>query len=118
MPERKIEPFTFNGKTIYIEVTEAELDQVQLVASDQGLPDYAEYTSVKDKVIAAGEAVRDTIAALVETVQQGMAGAAPDEWTIEINLGFKGKAGIPFVSEGETNGAIKVSAKWKRQEGA
>ena len=37
---------------------------------------------------------------------------------VEVNLGFKGKTGLPFVAEGEANGAVKVSATWKRQQEA
>jgi hypothetical protein len=79
------------------------------------LPDYLEHTSVKDKMITAADAVRDTIAALAETVQQGLAALEPDEWKLELNLGFKGKTGLPFVAEGEANGAVKVCATWKRK---
>jgi hypothetical protein len=117
MTERRIEPFEFRGKTIYIEVTEAQLDRepALLAGSGQELPDYLEPTAVKDKVIAAGDIVRDTIAALAETVHQGLATLEPDEWKLEVNLGFKGKTGLPFVAEGEANGAVKVSATWKRK---
>jgi hypothetical protein len=115
MAERRIEPFEFHGKTIYIEVTDAQLGLS--VASGQGLPDDMEYTGLKDKAITAADAVRDTIAALAKTVHQGLGGLAPDEWKLEVNLGFKGKTGLPFVAEGETNGAVKVSATWKRKQG-
>ena len=120
MAERRIEPFAFHGKIIYIEVTEAQVDRVVAPpgVSDQELPDYIEYTGVQDKVIAAADAVRDTIAALAETVHQGLAALKPDEWKLEVNLGFKGKTGLPFVAEGEANGAVKVSATWKRQQEA
>lgn len=111
MAERRIEPFDFHGKIIYIEVTEAELEQP--ATGEQGLPEGFEYSSAKDRIVAAGDAVRDTIAALAETVHQGISSLKPEEWTLEVNLGFKGKAGIPFVSEGEANGAVKVTAKWK-----
>ena len=41
--------------------------------------------------------------------------AEPDEWTIEINLGFKANGGIPFITDGESHGAIKVTARWNRR---
>ena len=118
MTERRIEPFTFHGKIIYIEVTETQLDRVLALpgVSGQELPEDMEYTAVQDKVIAAADAVRDTIAALAETVHQGLAALKPDEWKLEVNLGFKGKTGLPFVAEDEANGAVKVSATWKRQQ--
>lgn len=104
MQERRIEPLEFNGETIYIEVVEAGLD------ASNGYED----TSAADKLAKAGEQVRITISALATTVHAALDAVKPDEWAIEINLGFKGKAGIPFLSEGEANGAIKVTAKWKR----
>ena len=120
MAERRIEPFEFHGKIIYIEITEAQLDRqpAPQTASGQKLPDDMEYTALTDKVIVAADAVRDTIAALAETVHQGLVALEPDEWKLELNLGFKGKTGLPFVAEGEANGAVKVCATWKRKQGA
>ncbi len=105
--QRSIQPFEFQGKTIYIEVTDME-------------PVGRELTSGRDtgpgKLALAGEAVRDTIAALAATVQQGMAALAPDEWKLEVTLGFKGKSGIPFIAQGEGSGSVKVSATWKPKQ--
>lgn len=119
MPERIIEPFEFYGKTIYIEVTEVKLYQTATlpVASGQGLPPYVGFTSTQDNVVAAGETVRDIIAALAETVQQGLTHVKPDEWQLEVNIGFKGQTRIPFLAEGEANGAVKVTATWKSKPG-
>ena len=101
MSQRNIEAVVFNGETIYVEVTEVEAD------------DY-EQTSTESRLVNAGEQVRSTISAVVTTVQQAFEKALPTEWTLEITLGFKGKAGIPFITEGEANGAVKVTAKWTR----
>jgi hypothetical protein len=120
MSDRKIEPFELQGKIIYIEVTEAEVEPGLVLppASEPELPSHMEHTSARDKLVSAGDAMRDTIAALAETVHQGIAHLAPDEWKMEVTLGFKGKTGIPYVAEGEANGAVKISATWKRPLGA
>ena len=120
MTGRHIAPFALQGKTVYIEVTEVEVSPAPAppAAAGPGLPSYAEYTSVSDKVRSTGEAIRETIAALAETVQQGLSHLQPDEWKLEVNLGFKGQTGIPFIVGGEANGAVKVTATWKAKQGS
>ncbi|MDH3598668.1 MAG: hypothetical protein OEU26_03395 [Candidatus Tectomicrobia bacterium] len=111
MTERRIEPLKFNGETIFIEVSEIEQDQT----SEETSPgDAYEDISAETRLIEAGERVRSTISTLAATVRHALDKVEPSEWTLEINLGFKGKAGIPFVTQGEANGAIKVTAKWQR----
>ena len=107
MQERQIEPLDFNGETIFIEVAEVEGGQL----SDDG----CEHTSTEAELIKTGERVRSTISTLADVVRSGLDRVDPTEWTLEINLGFKGKAGIPFITEGEANGAIKVTAKWLKR---
>lgn len=103
MSDRKIEALQFHGETIYVEVAEVE----------QGEEDGYEKTSAEGKLLDAGEQVRKIIEALATTMHGALIKVKPAEWTLEINLGFKGKAGIPFVTEGEANGAVKVTIKWK-----
>jgi hypothetical protein len=107
MPERKIEALDFNGEIIYVEVTEVAQE------GPDGDGDY-EDTSPESDLVQSGERARRTISALAATIRQALDKAEPAEWTLEIHLGFKGKAGIPFITEGEANGAVKVTAKWKR----
>jgi hypothetical protein len=45
-----------------------------------------------------------------------MAHLSPDEWKLEISLGFKTNSNIPFLAAGEGNGSVKVSATWKRAQ--
>ncbi len=116
MPERSIEALQFGDKTIYVEVTEVQLEPEALSASRPGLPEHLEYTSVRDKVTSAGEAVRDVIAVLAESVSAGMAHLRHDEWKLEISLGFKAHSNIPFIAAGEGNDTVKVSATWKRPQ--
>ncbi|MGD0961923.1 MAG: CU044_2847 family protein, partial [Methylomonas sp.] len=73
-----------------------------------------QYANTIDDIVEVGEKVHGTIKALAKTVQAALAEANPNEWSLEINLGFKGKAGIPFITEGEANGAVKVVAKWSK----
>ena len=109
MSTRKIEPLEFNGQTIYVEVTEVDSDKA-LEKQDDGF----EKTSTDSKLISAGDQLRSVISALANTVDEALEKTSPSEWTLEVNLGFEGKAGIPFITEGGVNGAVKVSVTWKR----
>ena len=113
---RTIAPLQFGDDTVYIEVADVEsLDGTGGKESQKaGVLKGFEKTSAVDEIQEAGEQVRSTISALASTVRQALQQAQPDEWSLEINLGFKGKAGIPFITEGEANGAVKVIAKWRR----
>jgi hypothetical protein len=107
MSERRIEPLRFSGEIVYIEVVE----DAHATLIDAG---EWENTNTEQKLARAGEKVRSTISALATTVRAAMDKAEPEEWTLEINLGFQANGGIPFITEGETHGAVKVTARWKK----
>ena len=104
MDERRIEPLNFNGETIFVEITE--------VAPDDN---HEAETGLETALSETGTRVYSTITALATTVHSALDMVNPTEWTLEINLGFKGKAGTPFITEGDANGAIKVIAKWVKK---
>lgn len=106
---RTIEPLKFGDETIYIEVSDVERHGVARQDED-GLED----VNALDDIVDAAEQIRGTIKALAKTVQAALVESQPKEWTLEINLGFKGSAGIPFLAQGEANGAVKVTAKWQK----
>jgi hypothetical protein len=110
MPERRIEPLEFNGETVYIEVVEDAHDPLT------GAGEWEE-TNAAQRLAEAGERVRTTLSALATTVRDALNQAEPEEWTLEIHLGFKANGGIPFITEGKVNGAVKVIATWKKGGG-
>ncbi len=71
--------------------------------------------SVRSDIADSAKLIEDTVAAVLDPVGQALKAVGPDEWTVELTLGFKGGAGIPFLVNGEANGSVKVSAKWKKQ---
>lgn len=73
-----------------------------------------EDVSVAQDLADAGQRIRSIVAAVTAPVASAMNAIGADEWGIELSLGFKGGAGIPFLANGEANGALKVSAKWKK----
>jgi hypothetical protein len=109
MPNRTIQPLQFGDEIIYIEVSDIEQQ-----GETQQIQNRWQQVNALDKVRDAGTQVHATVKALCATMQSALKDAQPDEWTLELNLGFKGQAGIPFISQGEANGAVKVTAKWKK----
>ena len=109
MQKRKIQPLKFGEQTIYIEVSD-----VNEFGKADAEKDRFEQVNAIDEIKESGSQVHGTIKALSETVQSALADAQPNEWSLEINLGFKGKSGIPFIAEGEANGSVKVTAKWNK----
>jgi hypothetical protein len=73
----------------------------------------AERGAIADKVRDVGQDLRVLLLAVTQPVRDALAASQPEEWSVELNLGFKGEAGVPCLTKGEANGSIKVTAKWK-----
>lgn len=104
------------GQTILVEVTEAmdgDADEVKTDKNERGgLP--ATNVSRAETLGDVAAQIESTLHGLLTPIAQALAKAEPKEWAVELSLGFKGGAGIPFVVNGEANGAVKVTAKWVR----
>jgi hypothetical protein len=99
---------SLGGKNIWIEV--AELPVEGGVA--QG--DRFENTSVREKVGDLADSIRDLVEVVTAPARAAFEGSQAEEWAIELNIGFKGETGLPFVAKGEANAAVKITAKWKK----
>lgn len=93
------------GKAVLVEVTELEVEG-GAVGTDY------EYTALSGGDIA--DRIRDLVGVLTAPVRAAFEGAGAEEWSLEVNLGFKGETGVPFIAKGEANAAVKVTAKWKK----
>lgn len=111
-----VQVLTFDGVEVFVEVDEIQsVDEVPTEARrgfDRGGL-RGEGTSTSSLVDSASR-LRATVGAVVAPVAQALASVGPEEWAVELSLGFKGGAGVPFLVNGEANGSVKVSAKWKR----
>ena len=59
--------------------------------------------------------MKESIGGVVDVVRGAFAARQPEEWTVELNIGFKGTASlVPVLVSGEAHAIIKVTAKWKR----
>ncbi|PPC90459.1 MAG: hypothetical protein CTY34_07705 [Methylobacter sp.] len=116
MSNRTIQPLKFGDEIIYVEVSEVE--QKGDLPQKENRQENVNAAETLNKVIDAGTQVHNTIKGLCSTLQEAVKDSQPDEWSLEINLGIKGTAGIPFVTQGEANGAVKITATWKKSDSA
>jgi NTP-dependent ternary system trypsin peptidase co-occuring protein len=109
MPTRLIR---LNGAEIYVEVDELDTQFSRSPATgdlaDRGLT----ATGVADRVADAGYELRQMLSAVTSSIQQALEKSRPNEWTVELSVGFKGEAGVPCLTRGQTNATIKLTAKW------
>lgn len=106
-----------NGRSIYVEMDHTDVPELSPPSGwkPKDLPAGAEPVGFKEHVSDAMQALQDNIAGLTETVFESLKSHQPEEWTIELNIGFKGTTSpIPVILSGEASGAIKVTAKWKK----
>jgi len=96
-----------DGVSLWIEVDDEALPGQP--APGTGLVERGE---VANRVRDIGADLRNLIGAVTRPVREALAEAQPKEWTVELSLGFKGEAGIPCLTKGEANAAVKITAKW------
>ena len=104
-------------ESIWVEVEEEEIKALpkKKSISTHDLPDGAETIGITEDIVDAIALMKNNISSMAKTVYESLKDNQPEEWGIEMNIGFKGKANIiPVILSGETNGGIKVTAKWKK----
>ena len=107
------------GKKLFVEMEPLNEEQSQALPTNRrrpsDLPAGAEPTGVLEDMGDALAQMRDNIEILANRVQEALAESKPSEWSVEINIGFKGKTSpIPFIVEGSADAALKVTATWKK----
>jgi hypothetical protein len=105
MPAREV---TIDGLTLWVEVDELE------GRIGAGAPGMVERGAVVDRVRDVGADLRNLLAAVTRPVRQAFDENPPDEWSVELSIGFKGELGVPCLTKGEANAAVKITAKWKK----
>ena len=101
---------SLGGKAILLEVVDLEVEE-----ASEGDPDF-ENTSVREKVGDLADSIRDLVEVVTAPARAAFEGSQAEEWAIELNIGFKGETGWPFVAKGEANAAVKITAKWKKRD--
>ena len=104
-----------DGRSIYVEVEPAEFIPAGALAKDA--PEGAELVGYSAKIIDTVNALKNNIDSMVQTVHESLQAHQPSEWSLELNIGFKGKTSvIPVLLSGEGHGVMKVIAKWKKSD--
>lgn len=102
-----------DGTMIYVEVEDTALSKSLVRKGNVDLPEGAELTSTATKTIDALKALKGMLGGVFDSVHEAIRERSPDEWSVELNIGFKGKVdAIPVIVSGESNASIKVLAKW------
>jgi hypothetical protein len=111
----RIKPLTLDdGSQILVEVEQAD---VPMTPPSANLPAGAEPTGMMDKLDDAMGLLRNSIGAMARNVNAALAEQTPDEWAMEVSIGFKGETQpIPVIVTGSAAGSVKVTAKWKRKD--
>lgn len=99
-----------DGVQLVVEVDSADLPGARGMVERGG-----ERGVVADKVRDIGQDMRSLLAVVIRPIREALDATQPEQWSIELSLGFKGEAGVPCLTKGEANGAVKISAMWKRQ---
>jgi hypothetical protein len=103
------------GRSLYVEVDEAEIVTATRVGTPSDLPEGAEPVDMRGKVVDTLQALRDNIITLAGAVHDSLREHPPEEWSLELTIGFKSTfTPVPVILSGEAQGGIKVTAKWKK----
>ncbi len=118
----EIKPIKLANGLLYVETEDVDLPPLPEEKKPTGTefedtPEDAELVGFKEDIQETAVMLRSMISALATDVAQSLRKAAPAEWTLEFNIGFKGKTTpIPILLSSEANAAIKLTAKWKQRE--
>jgi len=101
----RIKPLTLDdGSRILVEVEEAHLpagDGADAAAEDA-------LALMRASIAGLARHVRDSLSA------DTLGGRPPEEWTMEVSIGFKGESEpTPVIVTGSATGSVKVTARWK-----
>lgn len=104
-----------DGGSIYVEVENIAMP-IPTSTYDRGdLPPGAEDCNAVQKAVDTLGSLKGTLSSIFNTVNDSMKENQPDEWGVELNIGFKGTVSpIPVIVSGESNASIKVHATWKK----
>jgi hypothetical protein len=104
------------GGSLFVETEDIEISSAStMMVIGRKRPDGAEEVTAKEMVKDTIQLLHDTLKPVAEAVHEAFLKAKPDEWGMELNIGFKGKVNpIPVIVSGETSVAIKIKASWKK----
>lgn len=114
---KSVQTVKMGEEWIYVEVEEIENIEALESTGRGRLPKDAEPVSrTTEKLKDAAATIEGLIKSAAIAVDKSMRACEPDEWSLEISIGFRGNAGVtmPVLVGGETSGSLKVTARWKK----
>lgn len=103
-----------NNQKLLIEVSEIDTSSLTFKQNISDLPDGAEPIGVIDDVLDSMELLREQISSVALAVKDGFKENIPDEFSVEVGVGFAGEGAIPFIVSAKSNASIKIKATWKK----
>lgn len=101
------------GKDVVVEVEPALIPETDVPFAPEG----SELTSIRDRARDAGAMIEDSIAGVAGAALKALEHVAPDEWSIEIGIAFKGEhSPIPVIVKVGGEASFKVTATWKKPQ--
>lgn len=113
MSTSKLEAIHVDGAVIWVEASDLDLP----AAEGAGTSFKTAKTEAGSGTARATEDLvkvdlNKTLAAIVKPVHDVLKASAPEEVSLELQLGLKGEVGF-FVAKSEGNASLKITAKWK-----
>jgi Trypsin-co-occurring domain 1 len=72
-------------------------------------------TPVASLVATSLSDLEASLKAITQVVANALTSAAPEEWSVEFGVSFKGSAGLPVIASGEATANLKVTMSWRRK---
>lgn len=99
---------------LYVEVDDGDIEVTVSPNKPNDTDNSINITSAEDNIVNSMTWLKSNISTLTSGIRDAMDSSKPDEWSLDFNIGFKGEAGIPLITKGEANAALRVNVKWKR----
>jgi hypothetical protein len=99
-----------DGHQIYFEIDETKVEMLAPSASDEGLSDAA--GNLAERLERINGTILGVCRSVHENAYNALNAAKPKEFEIEFGITLSGEAGIPMVTKGSAEAALKIVARW------
>lgn len=107
-----VEEIKVGGKSMWVQVDDSLA--VEINPSSNPYDSDEDVTALSEKFDDVFGILTSTVRNVALEIEAALAQNKPDEFEIELNFGFGGKAAIPCLVSSKADAAIKFKAKWKK----
>lgn len=113
----KLTELSVENGAILVEVANAEVPTDYAVPTVSAeYPEGTEHITAADKVASSLSQAGGIISEAAKLVSAVSNDVKPSETMVELNIGFAGELGVPFLASGEANAGIKIKLTWRKDE--